>query len=73
VATPLAPEDRPIYAGHQCENGCGRLADTVLTSLTDSTVNILCNPCLMVMMVAVAQEAADQMPAEPLPADAPAG
>lgn len=61
-----APADQlPLYQAHACQTGCGRLADVVLTQLDTSTVDILCNPCLMAMMFAVAQQLPD--PAE-LPA-----
>lgn len=55
-----APADQlPVYQAHQCQTGCGRLADAVLTQLDTSSVDILCNPCLMAMMFAVAQQLPD--------------
>lgn len=47
-ATPASP----VY-DHECQNGCGRPADTVLVELTSSSVDIQCRTCTMLMFVAV--------------------
>lgn len=66
-----APADQlPVHQAHACQTGCGRLADAVLTQLDTSTVDILCNPCLMAMMFAVAQQLPDPAAVETV---APAG
>jgi hypothetical protein len=73
MATPLEPQDRPLYAGHECQNGCGRLADVVITTLADSGVEILCQPCHLVMMLAVAAAIPDPAGAEGVPETTSAG
>lgn len=61
----------PLATDHACQNGCGNLADTVLVNLTDSSVDIQCHTCLMMMMVAAFRQLAEQMPADDLaPVDA---
>ena len=38
--------------GHQCENDHGVLADVVLVQLATGETNILCQPCLAMLMAA---------------------
>ena len=59
----------PVLEAHQCQTGCGRIADAVLTQLDTSTVDILCNPCLMAMMMAVAAQLPDPAAPETVAAD----
>lgn len=62
LTTAEAAAEPRTFNAHDCENGCGRIADVVITTLADSGVSILCSPCHLAMMVAVAQgiaEAAD--------------
>ena len=54
MATPLPPDALPVHEGHSCQTGCGRLADIVIIGLADSTVDIFCNPCALMMWLAVA-------------------
>lgn len=63
----------PVFDAHQCENACGRLADVIITTLSDSGVMILCQPCHMAMMVAVAMEAGRQLDADQLSGLTPGG
>lgn len=56
----------PHETDHACQNGCGNLADTVLVNLTDSSVDIQCHTCLMMMMVAAFRQLAEQLPDGPL-------
>lgn len=73
MATPLEPQDLPIHDGHKCQTDCGRLADIVIIGLSDSTVDIFCNPCALMMWLAVAEQIPAPDQAEPLPAGSPAG
>jgi hypothetical protein len=47
-----ATPDNPAY-DHQCQNGCGRPADTIIVNLTASDMDILCRTCTIMMFVAV--------------------
>jgi hypothetical protein len=59
TSTETAP---PVFEAHQCQTGCGRLADIVITTLSDSGVEIFCQPCHLAFMMAVAMNAAQQLP-----------
>jgi hypothetical protein len=45
MATPA--NGTPKLTGHNCQNGCGRLAAYVMVDLEDSSVNIMCAPCTL--------------------------
>jgi hypothetical protein len=68
-SSPVPPA--ALETDHLCQNGCGNLADTVLVNLTDSSTDIQCHTCLMMMMVAAFRQLAESELAEPAPQVAP--
>jgi hypothetical protein len=58
-----------VLDAHQCQNGCGRIADVIIVTLADSAVDIFCQVCHLMMMMAVAADLPDTAPAEAIAAD----
>ena len=56
LASPAETKLAEVYQAHQCQTGCGRLADVVLVRLDDSDLDILCNICHLMLMMAIANE-----------------
>lgn len=54
LAQPAELVPAGVYEAHQCQTGCGRIADVVLVRLQDSDLDILCNICHLGMMMAIA-------------------
>jgi hypothetical protein len=48
----------PSYS-HECQNECGRPADTIIVNLTSSDCDILCRTCAVMMFVAVFRQLAE--------------
>ena len=68
--TDPSPEVIPaVVQAHECQNGCGRLADVVIVTLSDSAVDIFCGVCHLMMMLAVAQQLPDSEPPETVAPD----
>jgi hypothetical protein len=56
LAQPAGMIPAGVYEAHQCQTGCGRIADVVLVRLADSDLDILCNICHLGMMMAIATQ-----------------
>lgn len=64
LAAPATLDDKQALEAHQCQTGCGRLATVILVRLADSDLDILCDVCHLMMMLAVVEAipAAPQLP-----------
>lgn len=68
MSTP--PEKLAASIGHGCQNDHGVLADVAVVQLATAVTDVLCQPCLLMMMVAAASAVPGLMEAlEPTPAD----
>lgn len=45
-----------VLQAHQCQTGCGRIANVVMIRLADSDLDIMCDVCAMMMWLAIAGE-----------------
>lgn len=62
AAALAAPDDTPattLPAALQCETGCGRPLNIVLTWVADSETRILCDVCALMMFMSLAESMPD--------------
>ncbi len=74
LAAPADPVTSAVLEAHQCQTGCGRIANVILVRIADSDLDILCDVCAMMLYLSVADsiqmaEPVDQ-PAEPVDTEA---
>lgn len=62
LAQPAETTPAGVYAAHQCQTGCGRLATVVVVRLADSDLDILCDVCYMLMLAAIADAVQETAP-----------
>jgi hypothetical protein len=58
--------------GHQCQNGHGVLADVVLVQLATGETDVICQPCLIMLMSAAISTMVQNLTPEQLAAEDPA-
>jgi hypothetical protein len=62
LAAPADEQAPPVPAALQCETGCGRPLNVVLTWVADSETRILCDICALLMFMKLAEEIPASLP-----------
>jgi hypothetical protein len=64
LAQDAGPPAGGVLAAHQCQTGCGRIANIVMVRIADSDLDILCDVCAMMFFLTLAQAVPDAAPVD---------